>query len=96
MDEKDSKPPAKARPSAKRLKRGEGDIRARQRSFMKQRRAVLLPRDEPGREAEGDLPQSAPDGADHQQQIAQYRRRQRKSMDAPDAPAGEEQTGETD
>jgi hypothetical protein len=40
MDEKDSKPPAKARRSAERLKRGEGDIRARQRSFMKQRRGV--------------------------------------------------------
>lgn len=95
MDDKNSKPPGKARRRAGRLKKGEGDIRARQRSFIKQRSAVLLPHEE-DELAQPEDRDASPHDREHQERIAEYRQRERKRAGAPGDPADAEQAGEDD
>lgn len=95
MDKKDETPPGEKPVSAKRVVRGEGNIRARERSFRNQRAAALRPSEKPERgalsnasEAEYDNTGNQHDdalqpGEGRQKLIAQYRGRQRKRDETP-------------
>jgi hypothetical protein len=88
MDEKDA--PTKDEPkSEEHPKREQANPRERSLSFMKQRRAVLRPRDELAQgasepqqteqeDAKAEEERCAPGEGERQKLLAQYRRRQRK------------------